>query len=97
MLYFHPQGLPQAVNGLGWYYHNFKQNYVKAAQYWLEAEKMGIPDASYNLGVLHLAGLYPGVPGKNEVSKYVVIFLTGFSLHLLALLLTMLCSLRTGF
>ncbi|XP_019408941.1 PREDICTED: protein sel-1 homolog 3 [Crocodylus porosus] len=60
------KGLPQAVNGLGWYYHNFKQNYVKAAQYWLEAEKMGIPDASYNLGVLHLAGLYPGVPGKNE-------------------------------
>lgn len=58
----------QAVNGLGWYYHKFKKNYAKAAKYWLKAEEMGNPDASYNLGVLYLDGIFPGVPGRNQVS-----------------------------
>uniref|UniRef100_A0A9L0K6A2 Protein sel-1 homolog 3 n=1 Tax=Equus asinus TaxID=9793 RepID=A0A9L0K6A2_EQUAS len=60
------KGLHQAVNGLGWYYHKFKKNYAKAAQYWLKAEEMGNPDASYNLGVLYLDGIFPGVPGRNQ-------------------------------
>ncbi|KAM5284801.1 protein sel-1 homolog 3 isoform 2-T2 [Hipposideros larvatus] len=60
------KGLHQAVNGLGWYYHKFKKNYVKAAKYWLKAEEMGNPDASYNLGVLYLDGIFPGVPGRNQ-------------------------------
>ncbi|XP_029421400.1 protein sel-1 homolog 3 isoform X2 [Nannospalax galili] len=59
------KGLHQAVNGLGWYYHKFKKNYAKAAKYWLKAEEMGNPDASYNLGVLYLDGIFPGVPGRN--------------------------------
>lgn len=29
---------------------------------------MGNPDASYNLGVLYLDGIFPGVPGRNQVS-----------------------------
>lgn len=60
------KGLHQAVNGLGWYYHKFKKNYNKAAKYWLKAEEMGNPDASYNLGVLYLDGIFPGVPGRNQ-------------------------------
>ncbi|XP_033277512.1 protein sel-1 homolog 3 isoform X5 [Orcinus orca] len=60
------KGLHQAVNGLGWYYHKFKKNYAKAAKYWLKAEEMGNPDASYNLGVLYLDGIFPGVPGRNQ-------------------------------
>ncbi|XP_062963851.1 protein sel-1 homolog 3 isoform X2 [Cynocephalus volans] len=60
------KGLHQAVNGLGWYYHKFKKNYTKAAKYWLKAEEMGNPDASYNLGVLYLDGIFPGVPGRNQ-------------------------------
>ncbi|XP_053433719.1 protein sel-1 homolog 3 isoform X1 [Nycticebus coucang] len=60
------KGLHQAVNGLGWYYHKFKKNYAKAAKYWLKAEDMGNPDASYNLGVLYLDGVFPGVPGRNQ-------------------------------
>ncbi|XP_061326457.1 protein sel-1 homolog 3 [Pezoporus flaviventris] len=60
------KGLPQAVNGLGWYYHNFKRDYRKAAEHWLVAEELGNPDASYNLGVLYLDGIYPGVPGRNQ-------------------------------
>ncbi|XP_057586056.1 protein sel-1 homolog 3 [Hippopotamus amphibius kiboko] len=60
------KGLHQAVNGLGWYYHKFKKNYAKAATYWLKAEQMGNPDASYNLGVLYLDGIFPGVPGRNQ-------------------------------
>ncbi|NXU58007.1 SE1L3 protein, partial [Turnix velox] len=60
------KGLPQAVNGLGWYYHNFKRDYRKAAKHWLIAEELGNPDASYNLGVLYLDGIYPGVPGRNQ-------------------------------
>ncbi|XP_036620786.1 protein sel-1 homolog 3 [Trichosurus vulpecula] len=60
------KGLPQAVNGLGWYYHKFRKNYVKAAKYWLKAEEMGNPDASYNLGVLYLDGIFPGVTGRNQ-------------------------------
>ncbi|NWH79598.1 SE1L3 protein, partial [Piaya cayana] len=60
------KGLPQAVNGLGWYYHNFKRDYRKAAEQWLIAEELGNPDASYNLGVLYLDGIYPGVPDRNQ-------------------------------
>uniref|UniRef100_A0A8D0ET66 SEL1L family member 3 n=1 Tax=Strix occidentalis caurina TaxID=311401 RepID=A0A8D0ET66_STROC len=60
------KGLPQAVNGLGWYYHNFKRDYRKAAKHWLIAEELGNPDASYNLGVLYLDGIYPGIPGRNQ-------------------------------
>ncbi|XP_070804831.1 LOW QUALITY PROTEIN: protein sel-1 homolog 3 [Pituophis catenifer annectens] len=60
------KGFPQAVNGLGWYYHNFKRDYVKAAKYWLKAEAMGSSEATFNLGVLHLDGLYPGVTGRNR-------------------------------
>nr|XP_047902779.1 protein sel-1 homolog 3 [Anser cygnoides] len=60
------KGLPQAVNGLGWYYHNFKRDYRKAAKQWLIAEELGNPDASYNLGVLYLDGIYPGVPSRNQ-------------------------------
>uniref|UniRef100_A0A8C3WNX3 SEL1L family member 3 n=1 Tax=Catagonus wagneri TaxID=51154 RepID=A0A8C3WNX3_9CETA len=60
------KGLHQAVNGLGWYYHKFKKNYAKAAKYWLKAEEMGNPDASYNLGVLYLDGIFPGTPGRNH-------------------------------
>ncbi|XP_006866364.1 PREDICTED: protein sel-1 homolog 3 [Chrysochloris asiatica] len=60
------KGLHQAVNGLGWYYHKFKKNYAKAAKHWLKAEEMGNPDASYNLGVLYLDGIFPGTPGRNQ-------------------------------
>ncbi|XP_007521468.2 protein sel-1 homolog 3 isoform X2 [Erinaceus europaeus] len=60
------KGLHQAVNGLGWYYHKFKKNYAEAAKYWLKAEEMGNPDASYNLGVLYLDGIFPGAPGRNQ-------------------------------
>ncbi|KAM6220683.1 protein sel-1 homolog 3 [Rhynchocyon petersi] len=60
------KGLHQAVNGLGWYYHKFRKNYAKAAKYWLKAEEMGNPDASYNLGVLYLDGIFPGIPGRNQ-------------------------------
>uniref|UniRef100_A0A8D0HBT8 SEL1L family member 3 n=1 Tax=Sphenodon punctatus TaxID=8508 RepID=A0A8D0HBT8_SPHPU len=66
------KGLRQAVNGLGWYYHHFKRDYVKAAKYWLQAEEMGNPDASFNLGALYIDGVYPGVPGRNQTlaAKY---------------------------
>ncbi|KAH0616265.1 hypothetical protein JD844_027257 [Phrynosoma platyrhinos] len=60
------KGLPQAVNGLGWYYHNFRRDYAKAAKYWLKAETMGSPEASFNLGVLYLDGIYPGQTGRNH-------------------------------
>ncbi|XP_077157605.1 protein sel-1 homolog 3 [Paroedura picta] len=60
------KGLPQAMNGLGWYYHNFKKDYAKAAKYWLKAEAMGSPDASFNLGVLYLDGIYPNAAGRNR-------------------------------
>lgn len=30
---------------------------------------MGNPDASYNLGVLYLDGIFPGVSGRNLVSE----------------------------
>uniref|UniRef100_A0A670ZAB8 SEL1L family member 3 n=1 Tax=Pseudonaja textilis TaxID=8673 RepID=A0A670ZAB8_PSETE len=62
------KGFPQAVNGLGWYYHTFKRDYAKAAKYWLKAEAMGSPEATFNLGVLHLDGLYPGTTGRNRTA-----------------------------
>ncbi|XP_015280507.1 PREDICTED: protein sel-1 homolog 3, partial [Gekko japonicus] len=60
------KGLPQAMNGLGWYYHHFRKDYAKATKYWLKAEAMGSPDASFNLGVLYLDGVYPEAPGRNH-------------------------------
>uniref|UniRef100_A0ACB8E6J0 Protein sel-1 3 n=1 Tax=Sphaerodactylus townsendi TaxID=933632 RepID=A0ACB8E6J0_9SAUR len=62
------KGLPQAMNGLGWYYHNFRRDYVKATKYWLKAEAMGSPDASYNLGVLYLDGIHPETTGRNHTA-----------------------------
>lgn len=73
LLLFFPKGLPQAVNGLGWYYHNFRRDYRKAAKHWLIAEELGNADASYNLGVLYLDGIYPGVPSRNQVSQYFMV------------------------
>lgn len=94
LLFSFPKGLPQAVNGLGWYYHNFKRDYKKAAKHWLIAEELGNPDASYNLGVLYLDGIYPGIPGRNQVSEYLmVLFLTlGPSLEVFASFLRLFCS-----
>ncbi|KAM3831833.1 protein sel-1 homolog 3 isoform 2-T2 [Vipera latastei] len=62
------KGFPQAVNGLGWYYHNFERDFAKAAKFWHKAEALGNPDASFNLGVLHLDGVYPGATGKNRTT-----------------------------
>lgn len=95
LLFFFPEGLPQAVNGLGWYYHNFRRDYRKAAKHWLIAEELGNPDASYNLGVLYLDGIYPGVPSRNQVSQYfmVVLFTLVPNLQIWALFLKLLCSL----
>lgn len=95
LLLFFPEGLPQAVNGLGWYYHNFRRDYRKAAKHWLIAEELGNADASYNLGVLYLDGIYPGVPGRNQVSQYfmVVFFTLVPNLQILASFLRLLCSL----
>ncbi|ETE61466.1 Protein sel-1-like 3 [Ophiophagus hannah] len=43
-------------------------DYAKAAKYWLKAEAMGSPEATFNLGVLHLDGLYPGTAGRNRTA-----------------------------
>nr|XP_006002722.1 PREDICTED: protein sel-1 homolog 3 isoform X2 [Latimeria chalumnae] len=59
------KGSHHAFNGLGWYYHSFQKNYVKAKNYWEEALQLGSVDAAHNLAVLYLDGLYPG-KGKNE-------------------------------
>nr|XP_034969393.1 LOW QUALITY PROTEIN: protein sel-1 homolog 3 [Zootoca vivipara] len=76
------KGLPQAVNGLGWYYHNFKRDYAKAARYWLKAEAMGNPDASFNLGVLYLDGAYPGITGRNKTVAADYLFKAAESGHM---------------
>ncbi|XP_069487950.1 protein sel-1 homolog 3 isoform X2 [Ambystoma mexicanum] len=64
------QGLHQAVNGLGWYYHSLKKNYTKALKYWTKADKMGNVDSAYNLGVMYLDGIHPTAPGKNETLAF---------------------------
>ncbi|XP_028658000.1 protein sel-1 homolog 3 [Erpetoichthys calabaricus] len=64
------KGLSQAVNGLGWYYHAFKNDTVTAAKYFEKAAKNGNKDAWYNLGLFHQSGQYPGHPEKNETAAF---------------------------
>ncbi|KAM4048831.1 protein sel-1 homolog 3 [Anomaloglossus baeobatrachus] len=64
------KGLIEALNGLGWYYHNFRKDYVRAVKYWSEAYDKGNADAAFNLGVMHLQGTYPGQDGVNETLVY---------------------------
>ncbi|XP_075705600.1 protein sel-1 homolog 3 [Rhinoderma darwinii] len=64
------KGQVEALNGLGWYYHNFKKDYVRAVKYWSKAYDKGNADAAFNLGVMHLHGTYPGEVGVNETRAY---------------------------
>ncbi|XP_030047116.1 protein sel-1 homolog 3 isoform X2 [Microcaecilia unicolor] len=64
------KGFHQAMNGLGWYYHTFKKDYVKAAKFWRKADRMGNVDSAYNLGTLYLDGLYPEQPERNETRAF---------------------------
>ncbi|CAN2388529.1 Sel1-like repeats [Pristimantis euphronides] len=64
------KGQVEALNGLGWYYHNFRKDYVRAVKYWKKACDKGNAEASFNLGVLHLHGTYPGEVGVNETQAY---------------------------
>ncbi|XP_077323945.1 protein sel-1 homolog 3-like isoform X3 [Lithobates pipiens] len=58
-----------ALNSLGWYYEQYEENYQKAAEFWERADELGNPEAPFNLGILHLHGLYPGKP-KNMSAAY---------------------------
>lgn len=64
------QGSHQAFNGLGWYYHNYRRDFVKAVKYWQKAQELGNSDAVHNLGILYYEGLYPGVTEKNETLAF---------------------------
>uniref|UniRef100_A0A6I8QC19 Sel-1 suppressor of lin-12-like 3 n=1 Tax=Xenopus tropicalis TaxID=8364 RepID=A0A6I8QC19_XENTR len=68
------KGKHEALNGLGWYYHHFQNDFVNAAKYWKRAYDMGNPDSAYNLGVLYLNGVFPGEPGVNETRAFEYIF-----------------------
>ncbi|XP_018416905.1 PREDICTED: protein sel-1 homolog 3 [Nanorana parkeri] len=64
------KGQVEALNGLGWYYHNFKKDYVRAVKYWSRAYDKGNADAAFNLGVMHLQGIYPAESGANETRAF---------------------------
>ncbi|XP_076002630.1 protein sel-1 homolog 3 [Genypterus blacodes] len=54
------KGYTPAINALGWYYEQYERNYVRAVEFWEQADRLGNADAALNLGVLHSQGLYPG-------------------------------------
>ncbi|XP_044139741.1 protein sel-1 homolog 3-like isoform X1 [Bufo gargarizans] len=64
------KGQVEALNGLGWYYHSFRKDYVRAVKYWRKAYYKGNADAAFNLGVMHLHGTYPGEGSVNETQAY---------------------------
>ncbi|XP_068134445.1 protein sel-1 homolog 3 isoform X2 [Hyperolius riggenbachi] len=64
------KGQVEALNGLGWYYHNFKKDHFRAMRYWTEAHDKGNADAAFNLGVMHLHGMYPGESASNETRAF---------------------------
>ncbi|KAM4807645.1 protein sel-1 homolog 3 [Rhinophrynus dorsalis] len=64
------KGQHEALNGLGWYYHNFRKDYANAAKYWRRAYDMGNVDSAFNLGVMYLNGIYPGEPEINETRAF---------------------------
>ncbi|KAM3938148.1 protein sel-1 homolog 3 [Leptodactylus fuscus] len=64
------KGQVEALNGLGWYYHNFRKDYIRAVKYWRKAYEKGNADAAFNLGVMYLYGTYPGEDGANETQAY---------------------------
>ncbi|XP_029110357.1 protein sel-1 homolog 3 [Scleropages formosus] len=59
-------GLPEAINGMGWYYSTFMADTETAVRYFERAAQNGSRDAVYNLGLFYLSGSYPGKPGKNQ-------------------------------
>ncbi|XP_073430804.1 protein sel-1 homolog 3 [Dendrobates tinctorius] len=75
------KGLVDALNGLGWYYHNFRKDDVTAVKYWSEAYDKGNANAAFNLGVMHLHGTYPGEDGDNETRAYELILKASDSGH----------------
>ncbi|KAM5194243.1 protein sel-1 homolog 3 [Mantella aurantiaca] len=64
------KGQVEALNGLGWYYHNFKKDYGRAVKYWSKAYDKGNADAAFNLGVMHLHGIYPAESAANETRAF---------------------------
>ncbi|XP_072262465.1 protein sel-1 homolog 3 [Pyxicephalus adspersus] len=64
------KGQVEALNGLGWYYHNFKKDYVRAVKYWSKAYDQGNADAAFNLGVMHLHGIHPKESVPNETRAF---------------------------
>ncbi|XP_075449615.1 protein sel-1 homolog 3-like [Ascaphus truei] len=49
-----------AINSLGWYYEQYEKDYRRAVELWERADKLGNPEAPFNLGIMHSHGLYPG-------------------------------------
>ncbi|KAM8975692.1 protein sel-1 homolog 3-like [Pelodytes ibericus] len=62
-----------AINSLGWYYETYEKDYKTAIEYWEKADKLGNPEAPYNLGIMHYYGLYPG-KAKNLTASYLYYF-----------------------
>ncbi|XP_053314322.1 protein sel-1 homolog 3 [Spea bombifrons] len=76
------KGQHEAFNGLGWYYHTFKKDYGKAAAYWRKAFNKGNVDSAFNLGVMHLNGIYPGDEGINETRAFELITIAAEGGHI---------------
>ncbi|XP_053561636.1 protein sel-1 homolog 3 [Bombina bombina] len=58
-----------AINSLGWYYEQYEKDYKKAIEFWEKADRLGNPEAPFNLGIMHYYGLYPGKQ-KNLTAAY---------------------------
>ncbi|XP_073404520.1 protein sel-1 homolog 3-like isoform X3 [Dendrobates tinctorius] len=59
-----------ALNSLGWYYEQFEKDYEKAVEFWERADKLGNPEAPFNLGILNYYGLIPGKPQNHSAAYY---------------------------
>ncbi|XP_052265237.1 protein sel-1 homolog 3-like isoform X2 [Dreissena polymorpha] len=58
---------PAALNAMGWHAQHYERDMTKAAEYYERAYRLSDVDATFNLGIMHMYGKYPGL--EKDVDK----------------------------
>ncbi|KAH3868549.1 hypothetical protein DPMN_031698 [Dreissena polymorpha] len=53
---------------MGWHAQHYERDMTKAAEYYERAYRLSDVDATFNLGIMHMYGKYPGLE-KDVVSN----------------------------
>ena len=62
------KGHAGAINALGWYALEIKDNRTHARDLFMKGRKLGNADAIHNIGHMYIGARYPGTPYVDRVS-----------------------------